>query len=111
MTPADETAVLGDAPSALGRLHAGDVLPGQAGSTGVVRPAVDQDAGRRYAVKLVRGPVAGDRGVLAAARADARVQTELGHPRVARLHEFGRLSSGFYLLMEWLPGRSLDELL
>ena len=51
------------------------------------------------------GRVAEDVEVIEAARADASVQAEMDHPRIAGLRDFGAVPAGFYLVMAWLQGR------
>jgi predicted Ser/Thr protein kinase len=81
------------------------------GGMGVVYLAHDTTLDRRVAIKVIRA----DAGDPAAARRfdrEARAAARLAHPHVVTVHDVGRLPGGPpFLVMEYVPGPTLRELL
>ena len=77
---------------------------------GVVYEALQEDLGRRVAIKLLSGE-ASPSG-LQRLKVEAEVMAKLGHPHVVQITDF-RDSPGepAFLVMELLAGRSLRQLL
>lgn len=76
--------------------------------------AIDGDAGRRVALKLI--PLGGDavnRMVLEAERRGAAIQQELhsADPRMIEVYEYGELDGYFFVAMQYVEGRNLAEVL
>ena len=97
-------------------LRPGTVLAGRyrvvsragAGGMGTVYEAVDQSNGKTVALKLI------DDAGLAKDRfaREAALLSELTHPGIVRYIDHGLAPmGGFYLVMEWVQGRSLAHLL
>ena len=87
-----------------GRYRLDEPLGG--GAMGSVWLAEDAELGRRVAVKLL-GPDA-DR-----ARFDreARAAASLAHPNICQLFDYGEEDGRPYMVLEYLPGGSLDDLI
>lgn len=87
------------------------------GSMGTVYCAVDPDLNRRVAVKVVRaealqGLSADDRAeVLRRFLQEARAAAALTHPGVTTIHRIGEEAGTPYIVMEWLEGQTLEDLL
>ncbi|MEM7454737.1 MAG: protein kinase [Planctomycetota bacterium] len=80
-----------------------------AGSTGVVYHAIDERLGRPVALKILRpslGEAARERFT-----AEARATAAINHPNVVTIYEVGEDGPLAFIAMQWLPGRTLDELL
>jgi len=85
-----------------------------AGSVGRVYRAEDLAEGRVVAVKVIgpRPPVEEDPQWLRRVEALAAAVASLEHPNIARLLDFGLADeSSFFVAMEYLEGRTLEELL
>jgi tRNA A-37 threonylcarbamoyl transferase component Bud32 len=69
--------------------------------------------GKALCVKILRGPLARDPDLAARFRAEGRVVSRLSHPHTIAVFDFGELegSEGFYLVMEYLHGENLAEVL
>jgi hypothetical protein len=66
---------------------------------------------RRFLVlKRIRADVAGE-DLMARFWAEARVAARLHHPNVVAVHDFGRIEGGWFIVMEYLAGASLYDLL
>ncbi|MEP6871440.1 MAG: serine/threonine-protein kinase, partial [Anaerolineaceae bacterium] len=75
------------------------------GGFGSVVLATDSLLGRRVALKSLRG---GDSRALAS---EARVLAGLRHPNIVQAYDFTRIDGEPYLVLEFVDGRSLRELL
>ncbi|WP_410565025.1 protein kinase domain-containing protein [Amycolatopsis sp. cmx-4-61] len=85
------------------------------GSMGVVWRARDERLDRVVAVKQLDydaaiGPAAGEQASLRALR-EARLTARLRHPHAITVHDVVDAPGGPYLVMEYLPSRSLAEIL
>jgi non-specific serine/threonine protein kinase/serine/threonine-protein kinase len=93
-----------------------DLIPGyelvreiHRGGQGRVYEALQKATHRRVAVKVMReGPLAGDRE---RARFEREIQilAQLRHPHIVAIHDSGQLAGLFYFVMDYIPGRRLDE--
>ncbi|WP_338872903.1 serine/threonine-protein kinase [Spirosoma sp. SC4-14] len=77
-----------------------------AGGMGEVFKAVHLEMGRTAAVKVLYRPE-----FAARFRNEAHIQASLSHPNIATLYEYGLLDNRPALVMEWVDGQSLDELI
>jgi serine/threonine-protein kinase len=78
---------------------------------GVVYKATDTKLGRTVAIKLLRGELEKDADGLARFRREARVLASLNHPNIAAIHGLEESDGVLYLLLEYVPGRTLAECL
>jgi serine/threonine protein kinase/tetratricopeptide (TPR) repeat protein len=78
------------------------------GGQGIVLLATQQSTQRRVAIKVLR------RGRFATAsertrfEQEARVLGALRHPNVVAIHDSGVIGQNYYLVMDYIPGESLD---
>ena len=81
------------------------------GSMGVVYRAEQLALGRKVAFKVI-GESADDETTRARFRREARAASQLGHPNVVQIYDFGQIEGGQpYLAMELLHGRSLEDVI
>ncbi len=85
-----------------------DVL-GQ-GGMGMVYHAKDKILGRDVALKMLR-PVAANNHNTEALLDEARMASKLNHPNIVTIYDVARAENSNYIVMEWVDGKSLDELI
>src|SRR5712692_443042 len=93
---------------------AGDLIAGRyrlleplgRGALSAVWLADDEELGRRVAVKTL-APAADP----ARFEREARAIAMLSHPNICALHDYGKDGSRSFMVLEYLPGGSLEELL
>lgn len=81
------------------------------GGTGEVWKATDELLDHRVAVKVLKHRYARDVEIRARFRAEARHATVLSHPGIARVHDYGEQDGIGYLVMEFLSGEALSQIL
>lgn len=84
-----------------------------AGAYGTVCAArrKDDPLGRVVAVKVLRGNLSGSAQVLMRTRDEARLLSKLNHPNIVRVEELRGMRRRPVMVMEWVEGVSLRELL
>lgn len=81
------------------------------GSMGVVYQAEQVTLGRKVALKIIAEST-DDETTRARFRREARAASQLAHPNVVQIYDFGQLEGGQpYLAMELLLGRTLEDLI
>ena len=81
------------------------------GSMGVVYGARHAAVGKLVAIKALRQHLASDAEAIQRFNAEATAATSIGNQHIVETFDFGRLPDGTaYLVMEYLEGRSLAEL-
>jgi serine/threonine protein kinase len=81
-----------------------------AGGFGTVYRAEHTLLGESFAVKLLKPGSQTDAGVIKRFQREARVLAQLKHEHIVSLSDFGLLpSGGFYIIMEYLEGKSLQD--
>ena len=78
---------------------------------GRVYRAEEVATGKPVAVKLLHPEFVGDDQVVQRFEQEARVTTELSHPNIVNVIEFGEWNGRLYLAMEFLAGKQLAELI
>lgn len=73
--------------------------------------AVDTRLGRRVALKILRGNAEIDPAADTRFLREAQHTSQLVHPNIATVYEYGRHNSTSFIAMELLLGRTLDKLL
>src|SRR5262249_2704835 len=68
-------------------------------------------SGQIVAIKVLPASKARDPEVLARFRREARLLTRLDHPNVVRAFQLGESAGKHYLVLEYLDGDTLDEIL
>jgi serine/threonine protein kinase len=81
------------------------------GGMGSVYKAEDTHLKRHVALKLLRKEIAAEPDSAERLQHEARLTAAINHPHVVKVFSFGRAHGQFYLVMELVPGWSLDELL
>jgi beta-lactam-binding protein with PASTA domain/predicted Ser/Thr protein kinase len=71
--------------------------------------AEDQQLGRKVALKLLHHRYAADAEFVERFRREASSAASLQHPNVVGVYDRGAWDSTYYIAMEYLPGRSLKE--
>jgi serine/threonine protein kinase len=91
-----------------GQYILGDTLG--SGGMGTVHSAIEVASGRRVAIKLPHPALAGNPNVSRRFRAEARAGAQLDHPNTIRVVDFGGEDGDLYLVMEYVGGVPLDQL-
>lgn len=82
------------------------------GSMGIVYGARHAAVGKLVAIKVLRAHLADDAEAIQRFNAEATAATSIGNQHIVETFDFGRLPDGAaYLVMEYLEGRSLAELI
>jgi serine/threonine protein kinase len=81
------------------------------GGMAVVWEAHDRVLGRRVAVKVLHPSLAGDHGFLERFRREATASASLNHPSIVSMYDAGIDGDSNYLVMEYLDGATLADLL
>jgi serine/threonine protein kinase len=82
------------------------------GSMGIVYGARHAAVGKLVAVKALRAHLASDAEAIQRFNAEATAATSIGNQHIVETYDFGRLPDGTaYMVMEYLEGRSLAELI
>ena len=92
-----------------GRYQLGETLG--VGGMAEVLLARDTRLGRDVAVKLLRSELAGDPTFIARFRREAQAAASLNHPNVVSVYDTGEDASVPYIVMEYVEGRTLREVL
>jgi eukaryotic-like serine/threonine-protein kinase len=87
------------------------VSPIGSGASAHVFLAHDVVLGRRVAVKVLHPALAGDVPFLRRFRAEAQAAAMLNHPHITQIFDWGQDDDGPYLVLEYLAGGSLRDLL
>jgi len=85
------------------------VAPLGAGAMGEVWRARDTRLGREVAIKVLPEHFAEDAERLARFEREARSLAALNHPNVAQIHGVDQVDETFFLVLELVPGESLEE--
>ena len=73
--------------------------------------AEDQQLGRKVALKLLHRRFAEDPEFVERFRREAQAAAGLQHPNVVSVYDRGSFDGTYYIAMEYLPGRSLKQLI
>ena len=73
--------------------------------------AEDEQLGRKVALKLLHERFAADPDFVERFRREAQAAAGLQHPSVVSVYDRGAYGDTFYIAMEYLPGRSLKQLI
>jgi serine/threonine-protein kinase len=93
-----------------GKYRVGNRLGG--GGMGEVYEGVQEDLGRKVAIKVMSGPMANDPQLLARFQLEAKAVAALGHPHIVAVTDFqDNPGEPPFIVMERLVGESLGELL
>ncbi|MEK6288577.1 MAG: serine/threonine-protein kinase [Acidobacteriota bacterium] len=81
------------------------------GGMGAVFKGVDLMLEREVAIKMLRPELARQPNVVERFRTEAVTLAKLNHPNVATLHSFFRQGEDFFMVMEFVRGRTLDDVI
>ena len=73
--------------------------------------AEDKQLGRKVALKLLHRRFAEDPGFVERFRREAQAAAGLQHPNVVSVYDRGSHDGTYYIVMEYLPGRTLKQLI
>jgi serine/threonine-protein kinase len=79
------------------------------GGMGAIYEATQADTGKRVAIKMMSKELSAHPEALARFRREVKVTTELAHPNIVEIVDFGAAPTGEpYLVMEYLDGEDLE---
>lgn len=81
------------------------------GGMGSVFRGIDIMLEREVAIKILRPELASQPNVVERFRSEAVTLAKLSHPNIATLHSFFRQRDDFFMVMEFVRGVTLDELI
>ncbi len=82
------------------------------GAIGIVFKGSHRDLGRTVAIKILNPRYRDDPDLLEVFRKEARAASQLDHPNVARVYDYGQEPDGLvYIVMEYLSGYTLGSVL
>ncbi len=73
--------------------------------------AVDEELGRRVAIKILNDRYANDELFIERFRREAKSAAALSHPNIVSIYDRGQAEGTYYIAMEVIEGRSLKELI
>lgn len=82
-----------------------------AGGMGEVFRAKDLTLGRMVAIKVLPDGLAARPGFVERFRAEAQAAARLSHPGVVQVHDWGSDDGSYFMVMEYVRGRTLREIL
>jgi eukaryotic-like serine/threonine-protein kinase len=82
-----------------------------AGGMGEVYRAQDAVLAREVAIKVLHRSLASDQGFVERFRREARAAATLNHPNIVAVYDWGAVDGIYYMVMEYVQGRSVRELL
>ncbi|HWM93742.1 MAG TPA: protein kinase [Thermoanaerobaculia bacterium] len=114
-----EPAPTRTADDSFGRLAMGERLAGRyrilelvgIGGMGMVYKAEDEQLGLPVAIKILRSDLARDHRRLERFKQELVLARQVSHPNVVRIHDLGTDGDLVFLSMDFIPGRSLQDLL
>lgn len=81
------------------------------GGMAEVYRARDELLGRQVALKVLSRRLSRDRAFVERFRREAQAAANLNHPNIVSLYDYGSEDGNYYIVMEFIEGRSLDELI
>ncbi|MCS7006178.1 MAG: Stk1 family PASTA domain-containing Ser/Thr kinase [Thermoleophilia bacterium] len=73
--------------------------------------AEDQELGRRVAVKILHERYANDEQFVERFRREARNAAGLSHPNIVSIYDRGKTNGSYFIVMEYVEGKTLKELI
>ena len=80
-----------------------------AGGMGEVFRARDEHLDREVAIKVLPSSTLGDESARKRFHKEARALSKLNHPNIATIHDFDTQTGRDFLVMEYIPGATLNE--
>ncbi len=100
---------MSEQPEKIGKYEVAGVL-GQ-GAMGKVYDARDPSIGRRVAIKVIARHLLSDPSFTERLRSEARSAGRLSHPNILTIYELGEENGVPYVVMEFLPGKDLRDVI
>src|SRR5947207_162485 len=92
----------------LGNRYHLDSLLGQGGMSAVYK-APDPNLRRVVAVKLIHSHLTSDPEFIRRFEVEASAVAQLHHPNIIQVYDFNRDGETYYMVLEYVPGESLDR--
>ena len=73
--------------------------------------ARDELLGREVALKVLHARFSQDRSFVERFRREAQSAANLNHPNIVSLYDYGSDGGSYYIVMEFIDGRSLAEVI
>lgn len=73
--------------------------------------AVDVILNREVAIKILRGDLAGDEKFIRRFQREALAASSLSHPNIVEMYDVGEDNGNYYIVMEYIEGKTLKQLL
>jgi len=81
------------------------------GGMGVVYLAEHEVLKHRYAIKIIEDPLTRKQGLHARLQREAETLARLQHKNIVRIHDFIQFQGGSALVMEYVEGRTLEQMI
>ncbi|MEM7110901.1 MAG: protein kinase [Chloroflexota bacterium] len=81
------------------------------GGMSIVYQAQDMSLGRMVAVKMLHESLTGDEGFLRRFQREAHAAANLSHPNIVTVHDIGQDGFKHYIVMEFVDGRTLKQII
>ncbi len=81
------------------------------GGMAVVYKAQDRALGRIVAIKMLQESLTSDEGFLRRFQREAHAAANLTHPNIVTVHDIGQDGHRYYIVMEYVDGRTLKQLI
>src|ERR671916_781404 len=81
------------------------------GGMGAVYKGVDMMLEREVAIKALKSELASQTQVVERFRSEAVTLAKLNHPNIATLYNFFRQGDEYYMVLEFVRGETLDDLI
>src|SRR6478609_5301238 len=81
------------------------------GGMGIVYKARDRKRDRTVALKVLASDKVGDEDRRRRFIQEAKAASALNHPNIVTIHEISQESGSAFIVMEFVPGKTLDQLI
>ena len=72
--------------------------------------AVDLILNRKVAIKILRGDLANDEKFIRRFQREALAASSLSHPNIVEMYDVGEDNGNYYIVMEYIEGKTLKQL-
>lgn len=81
------------------------------GGMALVFKAQDLRLGRLVAVKILQDSLSGDEAFVRRFQQEAHAAANLAHPHIVTVHDVGLSHNRYYIVMEYVPGKTLKQII
>ena len=78
---------------------------------GIVYEATEVESGRQVALKLLSAGLVRDKSIVDRFLREAQLAAQISHPRTTFVYEAGQIDGRPYIVMELMPGLTLQDAL